>query len=175
MPQDEYFEAEAKQRGLRAAQAKWDPIPHERRVRWCQMQIDFPPVWFGTIPMIFSARAVQRDDYTNITEWVKVAHDFEDAGFTPEQYYLLRMCIRACLRVRGEEVDHHLLYSHRGSRGGPKCRYIKASDWVLWPELVSSGMTPLRAAGLILDGGKQAIPDRMIINREGQVIVSTDD
>jgi len=172
MPQDEYFEAEARQREREAAQARWDPIPHERRVRWTQMQLDFPPVWFGTFPMIFSAQAVQRDDYTNITEWVNVAHDFENAGFTPEQYYLLRMCIRACL---GGEDDHHLLYAMQGNRGGPKCRYITASDWVLWPELVKSGMTPKRAAQLILDGGKSPFPDGMIISGSGEVLLSTDD
>ncbi len=175
MPQDEYFEAEARLRELAQVQAKWNPIPHERRVRWCQMQLDFPPVWFGAFPMIYTARAVQRDGYTNITEWVDVAHDFEDAGFAPEQYYLLRMCIRACLRVQGGEDDHRLLYSHRGNRGGPVCRYIKGSDWVLWPALVDSGMTPLRAAGLLLDGGKKEIPDGMILDRNGQVALSTDD
>lgn len=172
MPQDEYFEVDAKQRGLRQAQAKWDPIPHERRVRWCQMQLDYPPVWFGTFPMIYTARAVQRDGYTNITEWVEVAHDFESAGFTPEQYYLLRMCISTNLRVGR---DHRLLYSHRGSGGGPECHYIKASDWVLWLELVASGMTPLRATRLNLDGGEKAIPDGMILDRSGRVILSTDD
>lgn len=172
MPQDEYFEAEARQRGLEEAQAKWDPIPHERRVRWCQMQIDFPPVWFGTMPMIGTYRQVQRNGYSNITEWVDVAHDFENAGFTPEQFYLLRMCIDACLNGSKE---HRLLYAIQGNPGGPECRYIKASDWVLWPELVASGMTPKRAAQLILDGGKNAIPDGMIISREGRVVLSTDD
>ena len=48
MPQN--FDVDAT--GLARAQAKWDPIPHERRVRWCQMQLDFPPVWFGTFPML---------------------------------------------------------------------------------------------------------------------------
>ncbi|MHA6695301.1 hypothetical protein [Homoserinimonas sp. A520] len=168
MPQN--FDADAT--GLATAQAKWDPIPHERRVRWCQMQLDYPPVWFGTFPMIYTARAVQRDGYTNITEWVEVAHDFENAGFTPEQYYLLRMCISTSL---SGGRDHRLLYSHRGNPGGPEGRYIRASDWVLWPELVASGMTPLRAAGLILDGGKKAFPDGMILDRSGRVILSTDD
>lgn len=69
---------------------------------------------------------MQRNGYTSITEWLDIAHDFENVGFTPEQYYLLQMCIRACLR--GED-DHRLLYSHRGNPGGPECRYMKASDW----------------------------------------------
>ena len=91
---------------------------------------------------------MQRDGYTNITEWVEVAHDFEAAGFTPEQFYLLQMCIDACLRGTKK---HRLLYALTGNRGGPECRCIKASDWVLWPELVASGMTPKRAARSLMN------------------------
>ena len=34
---------------------------------WCQMQLDFAPIWLGTYPMIATMRAVQRNEYTNIT------------------------------------------------------------------------------------------------------------
>jgi hypothetical protein len=173
MPSNESTESGQPDRrhSLTEAQAKWGDIPHERRVQWCQMQLDFPPIWLGTFPMIATSRAVQRREYTNITAWIKVAHDFEAAGFTPESYYLLRMCIRSSLRGRGE---HRLVYVSVGN-GDIKREYIKAGDWVLWPELVNSGMTPLRAAGLILDGGMKKFPDGFLINGQGQIVLSTDD
>jgi len=173
MPRSENSESEKDHRksGIGDVRAKWGDIPDERRVRWCQMQLDFPPIWLGTFPMIATSRAVQRREYSSITAWIEVAHDFEAAGFTPESYYLLRMCIRSSLRGRGE---HRLVYVSSGN-DDIKREYIKAGDWVLWPELVSSGMTPLRAARLILNGGEKQFPDGFLMDGQGHILLSTDD
>jgi hypothetical protein len=125
----------------------------------------------GHLPDDRNFASVQRREYTNITAWINVAHDFEAAGFTPESYYLLRTCIRSALRGTG---DHRLVYESVG-HDGIKRDYIKAADWVLWPELVSSGMTPSRAARLILDGGKKKFPDGFLMNGQGHIVLSTDD
>jgi hypothetical protein len=173
MPGNESNESEQRDResAVGDVRAMWGDIPEERRVRWCQMQLDFPPIWLGTFPMIATSRAVQRGEYTSIAKWIGVAHAFEAAGFTPESYYLLRMCISSQL---GEKPEHRLLYETLG-HDGMKREYIKAADWVLWPELVSSGMTPLRAAGLILDGGNKKFPDGFLMNGQGHIVLSTDD
>ena len=39
-------------------------------------------------------RAVQRNEYTNITHRIAVAQSFEAAGFNAVEYYLLRMCVK---------------------------------------------------------------------------------
>ena len=98
MPQDESSEAGASA-GLAATQAAWGDISHERRVAWCQMQLDFPPIWLGTYPMIATMCAVQRNEYTNITHWIAVAQSFEAVGFTPLEYYLRRMCVKCKLSM----------------------------------------------------------------------------
>ena len=93
MPHDEKTEAGASA-GLAVAQAAWGDISHERRGAWCQMQLDFAPIWLGTYPMIATMRAVRRNEYTNITHWIAVAQPFEAAESTPVEYYLLRMCVK---------------------------------------------------------------------------------
>lgn len=169
MPQDEYFEAHNAAR--EAAQAKWGDVPHERRVAWCRVQLDFPPVWFGTMPMIFTSRAVQENSYTNMSSWIAVAHAFEAVGFTPDQYYLLQLCLRG-----GREPEReHPFITVTTSPGGFVCRTLDANDWALWPDLVRSGMTPLRATSLVLSGGNLIIPDGFIMDGTGKVVLSTDD
>ena len=66
---------------------------------WCQMQLDLAPIWLGTYPMIATIRAVQRNEYTNITHRIAVAQPFEVAGSTSVEYYLRRMCVKCKLSM----------------------------------------------------------------------------
>ncbi len=45
------------------------------------------------MPMIFTSRAVQENSYTNMSPWAAVAHAFEALGFSPEDSYLLHLCL----------------------------------------------------------------------------------
>jgi hypothetical protein len=188
MPQDEYFEANlaaedacaaraaaelAEERAGRLASAQliWGDIPHDRRVEWSRVQLDFPPMWLGTLPMIYTSRAVSENSYTNMSAWVDVAHAFEAVGFSPDDYYLLRLCLP------GERVPEreHPFITVVTSPGGFVCRTLNANDWALWPDLLRSGMTPLRATSFVLNHGNPIIPDGIIMDGTGKVVLSTDD
>ena len=191
MPQDEYFEARNDDReakaaadadeaeelaanradNLASAKAIWGDIPHDRRVAWSRVQLDFPPMWLGTLPMICTSRAVSENSYTNMSAWVAVAHAFEAVGFTPDDYYLLRLCLPGGRRPARE----HPFITVVTSPGGFVCETLVANDWALWPDLLRSGMTPLRATSLVLNGGNPSIPDGIIMDGTGKVILSTDD
>ena len=150
--------------------ALWGAIPEDRRVEWCRAWVDFIPAWLGTIPMMMVCRAVQRGSYTTYQSWVPVAHAFEAAGFTPEAYYLLRLTLRARHATAGASPKV-VTY---GGETHPKITTLQASDWVLWPELAKT-MTPIRATELILADGKQQFPQGALINRSGEILLSTDD
>ncbi|MEJ3404787.1 hypothetical protein WDJ51_08585 [Rathayibacter sp. YIM 133350] len=163
---------------FREAAKKWGDMPESRRRDWCKVQLDFPPIWFGVVPMISTAHAVQRGSYSNITHWVEVARSFEAIGFSPDEYYLLRLCLDNMNVIDAElarEGGSDLIVETHGNRGGPRRFRLIPEGWMLWPELVRSGMTALRATRLIIDRGRQVIPDGMLINRDGTVLMSTGD
>lgn len=154
MPQDEYFETAAAEREaasrLATARSNWGAIPPERRTRWCQAQLDFPPIWLGVFPMIATSDAVRRGEYTNISYWTDVAHQFEAIGFSPEDYYLLRLCISHQLRTK----KHPKVIEVVGTNGRVSER-LNPADWASWPGLVRAGWTPLHATGWILRNPNQ--------------------
>ena len=76
--------------------------------------------------MIATMRAAQRNEYTNITHWIAVAQSFEAVGFTPLEYYLLRMCVSSRLSIDKSDTsrrryqhikDHRLLTVVVGTHG----------------------------------------------------------
>ena len=97
--------------------------------------------------MNHTAEAVRRNSYTNIAAWAAVAHDFESAGFTPDEYYLLRLCVNQVLRGG----EHPLARRTTGNPGGPVCITLTAHDWIRWAALAKT-TTPMRATRMILDG-----------------------
>ena len=80
------------------------------------MQLDFAPIWLGTYPMIATMRAVQRNEYTNITHWIAVAQSFEAVGSTAVEYYLRRMCVKCKLSMDKSDTSkrpHQRIKDHR--------------------------------------------------------------
>ena len=80
------------------------------------MRLDFAPIWLGTYPMIATMRAVERNEYTNITHWIAVAQPFEAAGFTAVEYYLRRMCVKCKLSMDKSDTSkrpHQRIKDHR--------------------------------------------------------------
>lgn len=159
------------------ADRTWRSIPPERRWAWTRAQIDFPPIWWGVMPMIGASQAVRSGSCTNVTEWAEVAHEFEALGFTPDDYYLLRLCIRQLDRTDAElvrEGGSDLIVETHG-KDGPRTFRLVPDGWALWPDLVRSGMTPLRAATLILDRDCSPFPEGGLWSADGTLLLSTDD
>ena len=51
-----------------------------RRREWCRVLLDFPPDQAGHDPMIATRTAVLDGGYTNITDWIDLAHRAEAVG-----------------------------------------------------------------------------------------------
>ena len=100
-----------------------------------------------------------------------MAHVFEAVGFAPDDSYLLRLCLPG---EREPERENPFITAVT-SPGGYVCHTLNANDWAPWPDLLRSGMTPLRATSLVLNGGNPFIPDDIILDGTGKVILSTDD
>lgn len=146
MPQDEYFEAQRMPRvassaspGQHAGEV-WGDVPLERRRRWTQMMLDFPPRFLGVIAMNHLAVG----GVSNVEEWAYTARSFEAAGFTPEQFHWLQVCLRQELG----EAPHPLV--RVTTRGAIREVTLSAFDWVPWLRAIEDGVRPLAATRQVL-------------------------
>ena len=142
--ESDYDEAGAEE--LRVLGQSWGDMSEDLRHRWCLMQLDFPPVWLGTAPMVGTSNALRAGGYSSISWWVGVAREFDAAGFSPEMYEILRLCIRGDY----ERWEKHPLI-HFADLNRPR-EFIRAAEWVQWLALVKQGHTPLGATWVVMEG-----------------------
>lgn len=148
MPQDEYFEAERMPRAASSANSRsaydpWGDMPHERRVRWTQMMLDFRPRFLGVLAM----NHLTAGGVAPAEDWAHTARGFEAAGFTPEQYHWLHTCIRL---EQGDEP--HRLVTVTRTRG-PRDVTLSPFDWEPWLRNVEAGVRPMEATRRVLARG----------------------
>lgn len=147
--------------------AAWGPILPERRRRWCQAQLDYPPSHRTPMLMIYTACTVRHGGYTTFPKWVAVAREFEAIGLTPDTYSLLRLCIE---KVLGEGAEHALLHRDADHNTAPPS--LNTADWVEWPQFLEAGLPPLRATERILN--PNSAPQGQYMNAQGTVVITTD-
>ena len=136
---------------LRAAQARWEPIPPARRREWCRVLLDFPPIWLGTIPMIATQTAVLDGGYTNITDWIALAHRAEAVGFTPQTWLIFRLELdRDYLALEFPNHPEHRP-KQRGN-GGHETTIVDPEDFAAWPALYAAGHRASAATRRVLSG-----------------------
>lgn len=123
---------------LAAAQAKWEPIPPDRRRRWCRTLLDFPPIWYGVFPMIATNQSVLDGGYSNITEWVDLAKRAEAVGFTPETWLILRQSLSKDYLIE-DYPSHPANQPKRHGNGGVESLVVNPEDFADWPWLFEAG------------------------------------
>lgn len=123
---------------LAAAQAKWEPIPPERRRRWCRTLLDFPPVWYGTFPMIATRQHVLDGGYTNISAWIDLAKRAEAVGFTPDTWLIFRQTLEREW-LKAEYPAHPENQPKRRGNGGIDWTVVNPEDFAEWPWLYEAG------------------------------------
>ncbi|MGW5322538.1 mandelate racemase/muconate lactonizing protein [Rhodococcus pyridinivorans] len=134
---------------LRQAQARWEPIPPARRREWCQVLLDFPPIWLGTVPMIATQKAVLEGGYTNITDWIDVAHRAEAVGFTPQTWLIFRLELgRDYLAL--EFPNHPEHRPKRRGNGGHETTIVEPEEFSAWPGLFTAGLPASMATRRVL-------------------------
>ncbi|BDZ64110.1 hypothetical protein [Agromyces mangrovi Wang et al. 2018] len=171
MPADEYFEhhreheTDASGHWVPTADDPWGGMPEPRRLEWCRALLDFPPTFPGPTIMTFAAARIRSGGSVHIIDWTAQAMALEAVGFGPAEFMLLRLAIAKRvdeLRARDDGrfvIDTMVV-------GYPSLTLI-AADWADWLEFVAAGLTPLRAADLVIDGDRRSWPGGFIRGRDG--------
>ncbi|MFC9359516.1 mandelate racemase/muconate lactonizing protein [Rhodococcus sp. NPDC057014] len=139
---------------LEQAQAKWDPIPEPRRREWCQVLLDFPPIWLGTFPMNATQQAVLEGRYTNISDWIDLAKRAEAAGFTPQTWLIFQLEL-AREEVNREFPRHPSRRSKKPGNNGITTTVVDPEEFADWPRMYEAGLRPSVATRRVLSGEKR--------------------
>ncbi|MGA9870790.1 MAG: mandelate racemase/muconate lactonizing protein [Rhodococcus sp. (in: high G+C Gram-positive bacteria)] len=123
---------------LVAAQAKWEPIPPQRRRLWCRTLLEFPPIWYGTFPMIATRQQVLEGGYTNIGDWIDLAKRAEAVGFTPQTWLIFRQSLARDWLVEQFPAHPENQPKRRGN-GGIEMTIVNPEDFAEWPWLYEAG------------------------------------
>ncbi|MDG3015286.1 mandelate racemase/muconate lactonizing protein [Speluncibacter jeojiensis] len=130
---------------------KWWPIPPDRRRLWCQVLLDFPPIWYGTFPMIHTRQRVLEGGHTNITEWADLAVRAEVAGFTPLTWLIFRQDLGRNTLV-AEFPDHPEHRQKVMGNHGVERTIVDPEEFRAWPRLFAAGYRASEATWMILAG-----------------------
>jgi hypothetical protein len=176
MPADEYFEAVFDQiRRMspgdpRNERSPWGDIPREDRPAWCRAILDFPTHFPGATVMTFAAREIRSGGVATLHAWAEQAAAFHRIGCTAADWYLLRLCVdRRLERLLAREDGRFVIDT---KRSGYRSIALIAEHWTDWLPLLASGLTPLRALDLIVDGDRRSWPGGRVIDGDGNLMAS---
>ena len=124
--------------GLAEAQAKWNPIPPERRRRWCRTLLDYPPIWYGTFAMIATRQHILDGGYTNIVAWIDLAKRAEAVGFTPDTWLIFRQSLQREYLIE-DFPSHPANRPKRLGNGGIESLVVDPEDFADWPWMYEAG------------------------------------
>lgn len=176
MPADEYFQnAIARITAMSPSdpindRSPWGDVPEEDRPRWCRALLDFPTAFPGPMVMTFAARQIRAGGVATLHDWAWQAAAFHRLGFSAADWYLLRLCVDRRRETLLARTDGRFVVDTQ--RVGYPSIALIAEDWTDWLPLLRSGLTPLRALDLIVDGDRRAWPGGRIIGGDGDVIAS---
>ncbi|OZE42375.1 mandelate racemase/muconate lactonizing protein [Rhodococcus sp. 05-2254-6] len=123
---------------LEAAQAKWEPIPPERRRAWCQTLLSYPPIWYGVFPMLETRRLVLQGGYANAEAWIDLAKRAEAVGFTPRTWLIFRQSLEPAY-LKDRFPSHPENMPKRRGNGGVETVVVDPEDFSEWPWLFEAG------------------------------------
>lgn len=172
MPADESFEAVHQQPRFETAREAlerspgysrkrerrpWGEVPQHLRLDWCRALLDFPTFFPGAMWMSIAANTIRADKVSNaVYQWAWQADDFHRVGFTPDDWYLLRLCVdRRLDELLGREDGRFVIDTTRFEY---RTITLIAEDWADWLTLRRAGVTPKRALDLLVDGDMRSWP-----------------
>lgn len=177
MPADKHFEtaAEALRRSPGFSPVRehnpWGDVPDHLRLDWCRALLDFPTFFPGPTAMAFTARIIRSDRVATVHQWAWQADDFHRIGFAAADWYLLRLCVDRRLDKLLDLEDGRFVADTQ--RFGYRSIALIAEHWTDWMPLLRSGVTPKRALDLIVDGNRSSWPGGAIIDRNGNVLMTS--
>ncbi|MFC9918262.1 hypothetical protein [Agromyces binzhouensis] len=185
MPADEYFirhdgpretaqEAVERSPGYTPERRRnpWGEVPEPARLDWCRALLDFPTFFPGPLAMGFAARTIRADKATAaVAQWAWQADDFHRAGFTADDWYLLRLCVDRRLESLLAREDGRFVIDT--TRIGYRSIALIAEDWADWLTLRRAGLTPKRALDLLVDGDRRSWPGGLVIDGDGKIVLSS--
>lgn len=119
----------------------WPGFTTDRALLWCRVFFDFPPVFPGAGVMALAYRSFVRGRPPGLG-WAPFAQAAEDRGFDPDLYYLFRLALR------------DIPFGREAARWEERVTPADLAPWTRWPQLVRSGITPLRAVSLIVQSAR---------------------
>ena len=150
----------------------WGDVPEEQRLDWCRALLDFPTFFPGPAWMGFAARTIREDRVSDaVPQWAWQADDFNRIGFTTADWYVLRLCVDRRLEKLLARDDGRFVIDTQ--RFGYPSVVLIALHWIDWLPLLRSGLTPMRALDLIIDGDRSAWPGGFLFDRDGNIIMSS--
>lgn len=176
MPADEYFEDELdRMRRMppsdpRNARSSWGDVPEEDRSAWYRAILDFPTQFPGPTIMTFAAREIRAGGVATLHAWAQQAAAFHRIGFTAAEWYLLRLCVDRRLEGLLAREDGRFVVDTQ--RVGYRPVALIAEHWTGWLPMLATGLTPLRALGLIVDGDRRSWPGGRVIDGDGNLMAS---
>ena len=150
----------------------WGAVPGDQRLDWCRALLDFPTFFPGAMWMGFAARTIRDDRVSNaVPQWAWQADDFHRIGFTPADWYLLRLCVDRRLEQLLARDDGRFVIDTQ--RLGYRSVALIADHWTDWLPLLRAGLTPKRALDLIVDGSRKSWPAGFLIDGDGTILMSS--
>ena len=144
----------------------WGSVPEPLRLGWCRALLDFPTFFPGPMSMSFAARTIRSDTVSNaVPQWAWQADDFHRIGFAAADWYVLRLCVQRRLDKLIAREDGRFVIDTQ--RLGYRSVALIAEHWTDWRPLRRSGLTPIRAIDLIVDGDRRSWPRRVHNARAG--------
>ncbi len=154
------------------AKNPWGTVPEDQRLDWCRALLDFPTFFPGPLWMSSAARDIRDDRVSNaVPQWAWQADDFHRFGFTPADWYLLRLCVDRRLEQLLARDDGRFVIDTQ--RLGYRTSALIAADWTDWLPRRRAGLTPMRALDLVVDGDRRSWPSGFLIDRDGNIIMSS--
>lgn len=130
----------------------WGRVPTEQRLEWMRVADRNWPYFPGSIVGNSIRNALAEGRLVRHESLIAVARNAFEAGFTPEEYALLRKLLRGRVPEQSVVTREH--------RPGSKLDFytINAHEWVDWLELVRSGEDPIDAILTSLSAKKAPEP-----------------
>jgi hypothetical protein len=147
----------------------WSGWERNRALAWCRVFFDFPPSFPGATLMNVGYQMCKQGRPPGFGSWALTASRGEHIGMTPDEYYLLQLCLG---HIEVDQYPNNHPFRNKRPSGLGEPPQFDLSEWGIWADLVHNGETPLRATRLILDKG-ETLPRGMLISEGG--VVSTED